>query len=211
MAFSDFKYPDVLTDLGLTLTSVPNLFGSVPPLPPAAAVAVLLPNYTSLAASNTEMARMTWLVGPVLGDVWARYGGRVSLHVGAAFTADVAANLSGYCDFLIGRYPQIPNVRPPAVVLVEAKQDNIFEGLGQCIASMVGAQRFNLAAGTPLDEVFGVVTSGMLWRFLRLAGTDLQLDQAEYTIRDVDKIIGILVHMVGPIPPAPPAPAPATP
>ena len=203
MAFSDFVYPDVLTDLGLTETGVANLYGAASPLAAGSALATSLPSYITLAASASEMARGVWLVGPVLGDVWARYGGQISLHVGAEFTADVAARLSGFCDFLIGRYPHVPRVRPPAVVLIEAKRDDITSGLGQCIAAMVGAQRFNRTAGTPLDAVYGVVTSGMLWRFLRLAGTALSLDQTEYTIRDVEKIIGILVHMIGPIPPAP--------
>ena len=38
----------------------------------------------------------------------------------------------------------------------------------------------------------------MIWKFLRLAGTTH--DQTEYTITDADHILGILVHMIGPIP-----------
>jgi hypothetical protein len=34
-------------------------------------------------------------------------------------------------------------VEAPAIVIVEAKKSDIKSGLGQCIAEMVAAQRFN--------------------------------------------------------------------
>lgn len=201
MAFSDFRYPAVLGELGLTETSVPNLFGHVPPVSAGAALSSLLPSYIQLASTaHTEFSRSVWMVGPVLGDVWTRYKGSICLIGGAEFAADPPAKLSGQCDFLFGRYPQVSYVKAPAVLLFEAKRDSIPDGLGQCISAMVGADRFNRAQGKPLDTIYGCVTTGSLWRFLTLVGTIITVDQAEYTIRDVDQILGILVHMIGPIP-----------
>lgn len=203
MAFSDFTYPAVFGELGLSETSRPNLFGSVSPLAPGPLLATTLPQLTSLASgAHTEFSRSVWLVGPVLGDVWMRYAGSICLIGGAEFTADAAAKLSGFCDFLIGRYPQVPHVKAPAVVLFEAKRDSIPDGLGQCIAAMVGAQRFNRNEGSPIETVYGCVTTGINWKFLTLAGTTVTLDQTEYSITQVDKLLGILVHMIGPIPPS---------
>ncbi len=201
MAFSDFKYPAVLADLGLTETSVSNLFGNVPPIPPSRRLAETLPINLPLASgAHTEFSRSVWLVGPVLSDVWGRYDGRICLIGEAEFTADAAAELTGFCDFLFGRYPQVSHVKAPAIVLFEAKRDSIPDGLGQCIAAMVGAQRFSRNDGHPVETVYGCVTTGINWKFLTLAGTTVTLDLTEYHIHEVDRLLGILVHMIGPIP-----------
>ncbi len=55
-------------------------------------------------------------------------------------------------------------------MLVEAKNENMIAGIPQAIAEMIAARRFNEAAGTPIDPIYGVVTTGLLWRFLKLEG-----------------------------------------
>ena len=198
MAFGDFRYPDVLRQLGLTYASARDLFGAVPPVAAGAGLIADLPVFSRLAlASGTEKARSEWLIAPVLGDAWARYDGQISLYSGTGFSAEPESGLTGYVDFLIGRSPQNVSVTPPVVILVEAKNENIAGGLGQCIAAMVGAQRWNLREGTPCDPVYGCSTSGSIWKFLQLSGTTMTLDLNEYTITQLDRILGILIHMIG--------------
>ena len=48
----------------------------------------------------------------------------------------------------------------PVVAIVEAKNDNVRNGLGQCIAAMVAARDFNLKTLTSVVAVHGVVTTG---------------------------------------------------
>ena len=202
MSFREFKYPDVLTTFGLTWRTGLNLFAGVPPVAPDAAVVRVLGQMSPLASTlNTEKARSEWMTALVLGDFWARYGGQISLYSGADFQADPAAGLNGYCDFLLARAPQQPDIQPPAVVIFEAKREDINDGLGQCIAGMVGAQRYNARRGVPAETIFGCVTTGSLWKFLRLDGSTLTFDLAEYQLHDVAQLLGILTHMIGPIPP----------
>ncbi len=40
--------------------------------------------------------------------------------------------------------------------------------------------------------VLGAVTTGTVWRFLKLKSDNLQIDLEEYSIREIDKILGIL-------------------
>jgi len=90
-----------------------------------------------------------------------------------------------------------PGPQPAAVgthragVLVEAKAEDILGGVPQCLAEMVAAQRFNQAAGI-LGVVFGAVTRGILWRFLRLDGSLAQVDGVEYPIQSPRRVFGIL-------------------
>ena len=201
MAFRDFTYPDVIPQLGLTEETVPNLYAHVPPVAPGEPVRAALPPGTLLGpAAHSEVARMIWMVGPVLLDLWGRYRGHISLNAGVELDADPAARLSGYCDFVISRCPQRAVIGPPVVLIFEPKRDSIPDGLGQCVAGMEGAVRYNRRHSVPTEPVYGCVTTGSIWKFLQLAGGRVSIDLAEYTISQVDRLLGILVHMVGPVP-----------
>jgi hypothetical protein len=201
MAFSDFEYPDLLQTFGLTERTLLSLFPGVPPAPVPPELATVLRKNSRLALSiNTEKARAEWLIAPILGEFWGRYAGTVNLLSGVIFAADPDAGLTGYCDFLIGRGPQRQPVSAPVVVVFEAKNENIYDAFGQCIAGMVGAQRFNRRHSTGIETVYGCSTTGDNWKFLQLTGTALSIDLTEYLLSDVDKILGILTHMVGPVP-----------
>ena len=86
---------------------------------------------------------------------------------------------------------------PMAAVVVEAKREDIIGGLGQCAASMVGMRMFNERHGTPFPVLYGAVSSGSNWRFLRLEGDVLTIDRPEYYLGEADKILGILVQIMG--------------
>ena len=200
MAFSDFAYPDVLQRFGLSQQSE-DLFSRVPDLPASSLLRTTLSVNTTLATlASTEAARSTWLVGPVLSEFWGLYHGRIGLYCGFEFSADPDDGLNGYCDFLISRAPQLPQVTAPVVVVVEAKRDDLENGFGQCIAGMVGALRFNQRAKNAIDTVYGAVTTGVQWRFLKLSGATVTFDLPEYTLANVDRLLGILTHIVGPVP-----------
>jgi hypothetical protein len=201
MAFSNFRYPDVIETFGLEERST-DLFAEVPavPLGPPGQVAVRGAVLAQMV--HTEKARSEWLVAPILLDLWERGHGAVSLYSGVELVADEAEGLGGFCDFIIGRGPQLPRPRAPLAVVFEAKNDSIPGGYGQCIAALVGLQRFNRKEGREVPTVYGCVTTGTDWRFLSLTGTALVFDEVVYEHTQPDRILGILVHIVGPIPPA---------
>lgn len=201
MAFSDFHYPEVLQTFGLQVDTSPDLFANVTDVAAGSVLEQTLRRNASLALLvNTEKARSEGLIAPLLFDFWHRYQGRISLFSGADFNVDPGAGLSGYCDFLICRAPQQPMIIAPVVVIFEAKRENIPDGLGQCVAGMVAAQRFNQRAGNGIDTIYGVVTTGSQWKFLRLKQPTLTLDLPEYSIVQPNRLLGILTHIVGPVP-----------
>jgi hypothetical protein len=200
MAFSDFKYPDLLQAFKLSETGIADLFGKVSSVAAGGTALTALTLGRKLALTiNSEKARSEWLIAPILGEFWDRYGGRISLFSGVEFNADPESGLTGFCDFLIGRTPQLPRIHAPVAIIFEAKRDNIMDGLGQCIAGMVGIQRFNKREGTPVDPVYGCVTTGANWKFLKLAGSAVTIDSMEYGVAQVDKLLGIFTYMIGPV------------
>lgn len=81
------------------------------------------------------------------------------------------------------------------VAIVEAKKEDVRAGVPQCIAEMVAAQIFNGAHERADEHVYGAVTTGSSWLFMRLEGQRVTIDLTEYFMRDVDRIVGILVAM----------------
>jgi hypothetical protein len=203
MAYSDFTLRSALEDFSLTLVDVPDLFADAPDVEPGPLLRALLPEFLPLAlAINTEKARSELVIAPLLAGLRAQLGHRFSVFSGIDFTVDSARGLAGYCDFILSRSPEQQFLRSPVAAIVEAKNENVKAGLGQCVAAMVGARVFNEREGQPASAVFGAVTSGSLWRFLRLEGSVVSLDEQEYHIRQLPKVTGILAQIVGAAGPA---------
>ncbi len=59
---------------------------------------------------------------------------------------------------------------------------------------MIAAQIYNEKEGQNINTIYGVVTSGTNWRFLKLEGKNVFIDLKEYYVENVAKILGILAH-----------------
>jgi hypothetical protein len=117
------------------------------------------------------------------------------LFSGVEFNVDEEVGLKGRCDYILSRSAEQLALTAPVCVLVEAKNENIVGGIAQCLAEMVAGLRFNQANANMLAMIYGVVTTGIQWRFLKLAGVKAYVDSAEYTIQLPQKIFGILKHI----------------
>ena len=87
-------------------------------------------------------------------------------------------------------------LQAPIVTIVEAKKNDIEAGLGQCIAQMVAANQFNHMSGKSAAVVFGCVTTGEAWQFLRLADKEALLEQRQYYIDNVGMILAAMGSIV---------------
>ena len=167
------------------------------PVEPSEFLTRLLARNVWLAtAIGTEKAKSEMIVAQVLIELREHFEHRVSLFSGINFTVDAGQELTGVCDFLISLSPWQFSLEAPAIILVEAKDDNLEVGLGQCAAEMIAAQRFNAQKGNDIPAVYGATTTGINWRFLKLTGQQLYVDMRVYTLERCDKILGILANMV---------------
>jgi hypothetical protein len=193
MEYSDFTLAELKQRFGLVIDETSNLFADIVEADLPVALAGTLARYLPLAVNvNTEEARSEMMIAPILIELKLLYHDRVSLFSGIEFTVDEAAGLKGRCDYILSRSPEQLALTAPVCVLVEAKNENIIAGIPQCLAEMVAAQRFNVQQKSPKGTVYGAVTTGMLWRFLRLAGTQACVDVVEYPIQSARKIFAIL-------------------
>jgi hypothetical protein len=199
MAFSDYTLASAKRELGLNLIEDQRLFPVVEPAKISEFLQTALQKFVPLAlAINSEKSRSEWIIAPILAEVREQLGHQISLFSGIKLSVEPGRGLEGYCDYLISQSPEQYYLTAPVVTIVEAKKENINDGLGQCIATMVAAQIFNQRNATPVDAIFGAVTTGTNWRFLRLSGQDVILDLDEYSVREIETLVGLLRRMMQP-------------
>ncbi|MBW3587641.1 MAG: hypothetical protein KY448_17910, partial [Cyanobacteria bacterium 0813] len=145
---------------------------------------------------NSEKARSELIVAPILVEIKKLLPQRMSLFSGREFNVDAARGLSGYCDFIISRSPEQLVIESPVIALVEAKNNNIQSGLGQCMAETIAAQIFNQRQENDIQTIYGVITTGSIWKFFKLEGIAIEIDTSEYFINNVGKILGILIKFI---------------
>lgn len=197
MTYADFTLETAMDQFGLRVASKPSVFAVAAPITLSALLRDTLVESLPLAWSvDTDKARAELITSPVLMEVWRQFKGQISLFSGVDFTVDAETGLSGICDFLFCLSPLQLIVQAPIIAIVEAKNDNIKSGIGQCVAEMLAAQRFNAARDAALPSVYGAVTTGSLWKFLRLMDTTVTIDEAEYYITQPERIVGLLVSMI---------------
>ncbi len=121
---------------------------------------------------------------------------KVSLFSGIEFDVDREKGLNGFCDFIISASQEQLTLSSPIIAVVEAKNENIIGGLGQCIAEMVAAGIFNKAEGNQIMRLYGAVTTGTAWKFIKMEGLDVVIDLDEYSIENSGKIVGVLLEIL---------------
>ena len=201
MAYNKFTLKEVLQRFALTVVDCEDVVRDVKLHPPSDFLLTALKRGTAKALKiNTEKARSEMIVTPVLLEIQEILLNKISLFSGTDFNVDKSKGLSGRCDFLLSLNPSEELILAPVVSIVEAKKGDLKEGLGQCIAGMVAAQLFNKQEGNEITVVYGAVTSGIHWKFLKLQDTRIFIEELEksFTVADknMDKLLGIFIKML---------------
>lgn len=197
MSYSQFTVAQVKRDFGLTIVEGQRFFPSIQPIPPSPILQELLSaNLSWAVAVSTEKARSEAIINPVLLELRRILNQRISVFSGEEFNVDPGAGLTGVCDFLISRSSEQLVIEAPVVVVVEAKKEDLKVGLGQCIAEMIASERFNIANNQPIASIYGIITSGTQWRFLKLEAQTVTIDLMDYPLTPVEQILGFLLWMV---------------
>ncbi|SJM93748.1 conserved hypothetical protein [Crenothrix polyspora] len=198
MSYSDFDLKKVKGELGVHLVESQGAFASINSVDISLALAEILAETVPLArAINTEKARSEFIIANILVELRKLFHHKISLFSGIEFNVDRDKGLNGYCDFIISASSEQLILSSPIIAVVEAKNENINGGLGQCIAEMVAAHIFNAAENnTGIKNLYGVVTTGTAWKFLKMDGVDVVIDLDEYPIDNPGKIMGILLAML---------------
>ena len=197
MSYSDFTLKKVKDEFGLNVVEDQDLFSRISEIQISEYLSVTLNYNVPLAmAVGTEKARSEFIIANILLELRKILYNKISLFSGIILDVDKERGLTGFCDFIISKSQEHFYISAPIIAVVEAKNENLVGGLGQCIAEMYASSLFNQREGLNLPVIYGAVTTGNTWKFLRQEGDNVYIDLQEYHIANANKIIAILVEMV---------------
>jgi hypothetical protein len=144
---------------------------------------------------NSEKARSELLITPVLIEWLSQNPNSLQYFSGNTFDVDPQKALKGRCDFLFTKHFSV-DIVAPVVAMFEAKDDNVDNWYGQCGAEMVAARIFNERNNEPYHIIYGAVTDGYEWVFLKLEGEMLYIDRARYYLNNLPSLLGALQTII---------------
>ena len=188
MSYSSFKYSDLRHKFGIQ-EERGILFENLKPVQPTDWLKKTL-ELNSRMPILSEKAKSELIVSPILVDIWEQNQECFTIFSGVNLDADPESGLNGECDFIFCYEPRkVYMLTSPIFTIVEAKNDNIANAIPQCIAQMLGAKLFNENEGKPISDIYGCVTTGKDWQFLKLTGSKVTINQI---ITDIPEILGFL-------------------
>lgn len=197
MSYSKLTLAELKSSFDLHFTEEFGFFQDLPEVQPSNLLQEILADNVPLAiAIGTEKARSELIIAPILVDLRKYFKKKISLFSGVEFNIDPGKGLAGICDFIVSRSEEQLFIQAPVVTLVEAKNDNLKSGLGQCLGEMLAAQIFNQQKSNKIEKVYGAVTTGTSWQFLSLATQTVQIDLAEYSLNKISQVLGILASFM---------------
>ena len=194
MAYSSFSLSDIETRFSISLNDT-EIFSVLQPLEPSPKLVSAL-NLAQELGGQSEKFRSEAIVFPVMIELWERNNKFFTLYSGETLVADAERGLKGECDFLFAKSTSKRVIGSPVMQLVEVKRDDINAWLGQCAAQMLGAKIYNEKKSTPLETIYGCVTTGDDWLFLRLTGTELFVDTRKYYLGQIGELLAAFQHIL---------------
>jgi hypothetical protein len=194
MTYSEFTIEEVRRTFALTLRDQP-FFAEIGRVEPLSWLTHVLRQGRDLAILS-EKARSEFIVAPVLMACRELFQERIHVFSGVRLDAAPHRGLKGECDFIVARTATALALQGPLLVVLEAKKNDIEEGLGQCAAQMLGARVYNEQDGWPVPVVYGCVTTGTEWQFLRLAGLEVVLHPRRLRIEETGELLWFLLECV---------------
>ncbi len=138
-----------------------------------------------------EKAKSELIVMPILVEM-ATINNNFKPLSGITFNVDNDRGLKGVCDFLIANNPNVSEIESPVVCIFEAKDDKLESWYGQCGAEMYAARIFNEREGNDIKIIYGAVTNGFTWQFLKLEDQTLFIDSQRYGTANLPQLLGAI-------------------
>ena len=194
MSYSDFSLSNVKKMFGLTEKTI-VLFNELGDIEASNWLKETLEISLQLAlSSSSEKARSEFIVAPILLEIEKRNKDKFTIFSGERLDVDEDKGLKGECDFILSKGPISTTISAPIFSLIEARKNDIKEGLGQCIAQMLGAKIFNQNEKNEIDIIYGCVTTGEDWQFMRLEDNIIFMDNRRYYITKVFQFLLLTIY-----------------
>jgi hypothetical protein len=194
-SYSKFKLEDIKA-LGINAQSGDMFEGTIIPEKEPSALLLAILERNQQSRMGTEKAKSEKIIAPILEELEAINKNHLAIFSGYQFNIDRALGLTGFCDFIFSKNPKSLDIQSPIFCVAESKNENLDNGIAQCIAEMYAAQIFNQKNNTQLPIIYGTVTFGLQWKFLQLIDKEVIVDKKIYYITELPKLLGVLNYIV---------------
>ncbi len=196
MAYRNFHLVDLQTKFNI-VTKRAMLFPNAPRIEPSLLLAQQLERNHFHIRARTEKMVSEAFVFPILLEIQDRNSSKITLFSGENLLADKSKGLNGELDFLFAKQPDAYDLTAPIIAITEAKLDRaLIKAANQCAAQMIGSQVFNHKNNQPVEIIYGAITNGSEWLFMKLEANILTLDETEYFANDLPKLLGVLQTII---------------
>ena len=187
MGYSNFKkIHQVTKKFGLD-ARITDLFPPIEKVQPSNWLTMSLDMAVKMPLTN-EKNKSERLVSPVLMEIAVAFQSYVTLLSGEDISVSPSDDLAGPCDFFFGLHPQKPYLETPIISLVEAKDEDLEWGIGQCAAQLYAAHLLNEQEGKKIDTLYGCATTGTEWWFMKFENRVFYIDRKSQT--ELPQILG---------------------
>jgi hypothetical protein len=139
---------------------------------------------------KSEKARSEWIVVPILKELRNLNSKFFTIYSGDNLVGDKEKGLQGECDFILSKDTKSYQISVPIFHVVEAKRNDLEEGVRQCSAQLVGAKKYNEKKGVQMEKLFGCTTTGDVWQFIEFSDK-LYIDNNKYYLSEIDSLLGV--------------------
>jgi hypothetical protein len=190
-SYSNFTTYEDVKSLGLNVKRK-RLFTQITPVQPSEFLQKTL-KLNQETPMESEKAKSELLITPILNEVRTQAEKRFTFFSGYQFNVDSSRGLKGFCDYLISGKEDAIFIESPLIAVVEAKHNqDLPDAAPQCIAEMYAAQIFNEKNNEPQKNIYGVITTGYDWLFLKLDDTTVFFDTGErYFLNNLPELLGV--------------------
>ncbi len=188
MAYSDFTMSDLENQFGIRHERRRMQF-DIQRIEPSTSLKEDL-EFAEGLLLNSEKARSEWIVVPLLKELMTVNDKYFTVHSGENLNADIDKGLKGECDFILAKNLHTVNINYPIIQIVEAKKHDVELGIEQCAAQIVGAYYFNKNKGLDIRKIYGCVTNGKNWLFMKLENDLICIDQKNYYLGNLPELLG---------------------
>jgi hypothetical protein len=189
-SYSQFK-PEDIKDLGINVIRGKLFTETIKLVTPSDFLLKTLAINSEIPIES-EKAKSEFLIVPILTEIRVNNPKKFTYFSGYQFNVDSQRGLKGFCDFIISKKYNAAFIESPLVAVVEVKSNqDLPDASPQCIAEMYAAQLYNEKNEEKITVIYGAITNGYEWIFLRLEGKEVILDTNRYGIKNLSELLGV--------------------
>lgn len=193
MAYTDFTLSDLEEKFGIK-NERKQLRFTVKPVQASERLLSELEESSEMPIKS-EKARSEWIIVPILKELRRSNSKFFTIYSGDTLVGDKAQGLQGECDFILTKDTKSYEINIPIFHIVEAKRNDLDEGIKQCAAQLVGAKKYNERKGATAEKLFGCTTTGDVWQFIEYSDK-IYIDEKKYYLSDINELLGVFQSII---------------